>query len=46
MCEEEIMDPDDEDYKQELCEQADRLGMESLTEIQQCIVNGEKYIEQ
>ena len=31
----------DSDYRQELCEQADFLGMESLTEIEQCIVNGE-----
>jgi hypothetical protein len=29
----------DLDYRQELCEQADFWGMESLTEDEQCIVN-------
>lgn len=33
----------DLDYRQELCKQADFWGMESLTEIEQCIVNQEKY---
>lgn len=32
-----------EDYRDELCRQADQLGMESLTEEQQCIVNREPY---
>jgi len=31
-----------EDYRKELCRQADYWGMESLTEDQQCIVNGIK----
>lgn len=31
----------DSDDKRRLCEQADRLGMESLTEEEQCVVNGE-----
>ena len=31
----------DSDYRQELCEQADFWGMESLTETEQCIVNCE-----
>ncbi len=30
----------DSDYRQELCEQADFWGMESLTETEQCIVDG------
>lgn len=33
------MKEEDLDYKQELCEQADFWGMESLTEKEQCIVN-------
>lgn len=32
----------DEDYRDELCAQADALGMESLTEDEQAIVNGER----
>lgn len=34
---------DDSDYKQALCKQADFCGMESLTETEQCIVNGWSY---
>jgi len=40
-----IRDEELEDYRQELCQQADCFGMESLTEEQQCIVNGLEYTE-
>ena len=38
-------DEDFEDYRKELCAQADYLGMESLTEDEQCIVNGLEFKE-
>lgn len=34
-----ILIEDDSDHRQDLCEQADFFGMESLTEEEQCIVN-------
>lgn len=34
----------DSDYRQELCEQADFWGMESLTETEQCLVDSEIYV--
>lgn len=34
-----------EEYRQELCTQVDFWGMDSLTEIQQCIVNGWEFVE-
>ena len=37
---------DDSDHKQALCEQADFWGMDSLTETEQCIVNGWTYDQQ
>lgn len=38
---EEIEHDYDSDYRRELCRQADFWGMDSLTEIEQCIVNRE-----
>ncbi len=38
-------DEEFEDYRAALCRQADELGMESLTEQEQCIVNREKFVE-